>query len=61
MFSWTLCPYDIAVLPQTCKICKQQGGAVIECAECQKPVHASCAWLSNYKFGFELVLVSYIA
>lgn len=43
---------------QVCSLCNQQDGAVIGCAECEAPFHASCAWISGYKFGFEFSLVS---
>jgi hypothetical protein len=41
-----------------CTICGFTGGAVIGCSECGVMFHASCAWGSGYKFGFEFILVS---
>lgn len=41
-----------------CALCNQQDGAVIGCAECGERFHASCAWTSGYRFGFDFSLVS---
>ena len=41
-----------------CTLCNQQDGTVIGCAECGTLFHASCAWISGYRFGFEFSLVS---
>ncbi len=41
-----------------CTLCNQQDGAVIGCTECAVLFHASCAWTSGYRFGFQFSLVS---
>ncbi|RSH90248.1 putative PHD type zinc finger protein with BAH domain-containing protein [Saitozyma podzolica] len=39
-----------------CSLCNQNDGATISCAECAASFHASCAWQSGYRFGFEFSL-----
>lgn len=51
-------PSECMLTWQTCSLCQKQDGAVIYCTECLVPFHASCAWLSGHRFGFEFTLVS---
>ncbi|KAH7098247.1 hypothetical protein BKA62DRAFT_713863 [Auriculariales sp. MPI-PUGE-AT-0066] len=42
---------------QTCSICNLREGATIKCFECPVEVHVSCAWRSDFRFGFEMQAV----
>jgi hypothetical protein len=39
---------------QKCVLCKQTGGALLQCEDCDDTYHASCGWNKNYRFGFEM-------
>ncbi|WVO15843.1 hypothetical protein L204_103505 [Cryptococcus depauperatus] len=38
-----------------CNLCHQHDGAVLSCTDCDNVFHPSCAWLSGYRFFFNLV------
>lgn len=47
-------PRRLRCVLQQCSICGQSNvGACVQCADCDSCFHVSCAWASNYKFGFE--------
>ncbi|GAA5849428.1 hypothetical protein JCM8547_000445 [Rhodosporidiobolus lusitaniae] len=40
---------------ETCTICGlSETGCTVKCEDCEKHFHVSCAWLSGYKFAFEV-------
>ncbi|KAG9230211.1 hypothetical protein BJ875DRAFT_472824 [Amylocarpus encephaloides] len=42
---------------ETCKACKQKGGACVACHSCRAPVHVECARHAGYFLGFDVTPV----
>ncbi|KAH8815068.1 hypothetical protein F5884DRAFT_163041 [Xylogone sp. PMI_703] len=42
---------------ETCKACKQKGGACVACHSCRAPVHVECAHQNGFVLGFDIAPV----